>query len=44
MAQAVSLGSASAECFGASLFLLIRAVKRRGGLLDAETTPAERVT
>ena len=43
-AQAVSSGSASAECFGADFFLLIRSVKRRGGLLDAEPTPAERVT
>jgi hypothetical protein len=43
-AQAVSFGSASAGCFGAGFFLLIRSVKRRGGLLDAEPTPAEPVT
>ena len=42
--QAVSLGSVSAGFFGAGFFLVMRSVKRRGGLLDAQPTAAERVT
>lgn len=42
--QAVSLGSVSAGFFGAGFFLVMRSVKRRGGLLDARPTAAERVT
>ena len=38
------LALASALCFTAGFVLVTRAVKRRGGLLDAEPTPAERVT
>ena len=42
--QAVSLGSVSAGFFGAGFFLVMRSVKRCGGLLDAQPTAAERVT
>jgi hypothetical protein len=38
------LALASALCFTVGFVLVTRAVKRRGGLLDAEPTPAERVT
>ena len=43
-AQAAILGAASALCFTAGFVLVTRSAKRRGGLLDAEPTPAERVT
>ena len=43
-AEAIALGSASAGCFGVGLLLLMRSVQRRGGLLDAQPTAAERVT
>lgn len=43
-AQAAILASASAALFIAGFVLLTRSAKRRGGLLDAEPTPAERVT
>jgi hypothetical protein len=42
-AQAAILASASAALFTAGFVLLARSAKRRGGLLDAEPTPAERV-
>jgi hypothetical protein len=42
-AQAAILGVASALCFTAGFVLVTRSAKRRGGLLDAEPTPAERV-
>jgi hypothetical protein len=43
MAQAGILALASALCFTAGFVLVTRSAKRRGGLLDAEPTPAERV-
>jgi hypothetical protein len=42
-AEAGILALASALCFTAGFVLVTRSVKRRGGLLDAEPTPAERV-
>lgn len=41
--QAAILASVSALCFIAGFVLLTRSAKRRGGVLDAEPTPAERV-
>jgi hypothetical protein len=42
-AQAMILALASALCFTVGFVLITRSAKRRGGLLDAEHTPAERV-
>jgi hypothetical protein len=42
-AQAAILASASAGLFTAGFVLLTRSAKRRGGLLDAAPTAAERV-
>jgi hypothetical protein len=42
-AQASILASVSALCFLAGFVLLTRSAKRRGGVLGAEPTPAERV-
>jgi hypothetical protein len=42
-AQAAILASATAGLFTAGFVLLIRSAKRRGGVLDAEPTAAERV-
>jgi hypothetical protein len=41
-AQAAILASVAIEFLGADFVLLTRSVKRRGGLLDAEPTAAER--
>jgi hypothetical protein len=43
-AQAAILASASVALFIAGFVLLTRSARRRGGVLDAEPTPAERVT
>jgi len=42
-AQAAIMALVSALCFSAGFVLLTRSAKRRGGLLDAQPTPAERV-
>jgi hypothetical protein len=42
-AQAGILALASALCFTAGYVLVTRSAERRGGLLDAEPTPVERV-
>jgi hypothetical protein len=42
-AQAAILALASALCFTAGFVLVTRSAKRRGGVLDAEPTPAERL-
>ena len=42
VAQAITLGLTAAACFAVGFVVLTRSAKRRGGLLDAEPTPAER--
>ena len=41
-AQAVLLGSGAAACFAIGFVVLTRAAKRRGGMLSAEPTAAQR--